>query len=294
MCETSSHSDGKQPFPVGPGLSRGRIGRDRGGMKLKAAGRNPPALKSSNMEEKTGESLSPPGSGASAALPHPEEQSPQVGAINVDLFCPDCGYNLRGLTSDRCPECGRDILILRERRVQIPWSYRDKNGLFRSYWKTVWFVMSQGKKFSLEVNRPVGLGEARRFRLLTLLHAYLPILALSVAGMLWRRTPTSEEWGYFAVVQGALAVYLLAFTTLPYYAIRHPDVPLLLQHRAAILTLYACAPLAWMFLPVLCTVMGAVCTAARQPTMELFFYLLGAFSGIILPLTAMSETISLL
>lgn len=26
-----------------------------------------------------------------------------------DLFCPGCGYNLRGLQSDRCPECSREI-----------------------------------------------------------------------------------------------------------------------------------------------------------------------------------------
>jgi len=33
-----------------------------------------------------------------------------VGAIDEDLFCLDCGYNLRGLRGDpvRCPECGHD------------------------------------------------------------------------------------------------------------------------------------------------------------------------------------------
>ena len=30
------------------------------------------------------------------------------GAIAADVFCLNCGYNLRGLTGDpvRCPECG--------------------------------------------------------------------------------------------------------------------------------------------------------------------------------------------
>lgn len=29
--------------------------------------------------------------------------------ISFDLICPKCGYNLRGLESARCPECGHDI-----------------------------------------------------------------------------------------------------------------------------------------------------------------------------------------
>src|SRR5690349_2982947 len=28
-----------------------------------------------------------------------------------DAPCPLCGYNLRGLVSDRCPECGREIRL---------------------------------------------------------------------------------------------------------------------------------------------------------------------------------------
>lgn len=28
-----------------------------------------------------------------------------------DVACPLCGYNLRGLTSPRCPECGRDLRL---------------------------------------------------------------------------------------------------------------------------------------------------------------------------------------
>ena len=28
-----------------------------------------------------------------------------------DVPCPLCGYNLRGLTSDRCPECGREVRL---------------------------------------------------------------------------------------------------------------------------------------------------------------------------------------
>ena len=35
-----------------------------------------------------------------------------------DVVCPGCSYNLRGLTSDRCPECG-DALELSLRLVEL-------------------------------------------------------------------------------------------------------------------------------------------------------------------------------
>jgi hypothetical protein len=46
--------------------------------------------------------------------------SPSVGVLRVflagrDVACPNCEYNLRDLTGDRCPECGQDLVI----RVQL-------------------------------------------------------------------------------------------------------------------------------------------------------------------------------
>jgi hypothetical protein len=31
--------------------------------------------------------------------------------LGRDVACPGCGYNLRDLTGDRCPECGQDIVL---------------------------------------------------------------------------------------------------------------------------------------------------------------------------------------
>lgn len=36
---------------------------------------------------------------------------------DIDLFCPHCDYNLRGLTEDRCPECGNGF----DRRELLHW-----------------------------------------------------------------------------------------------------------------------------------------------------------------------------
>ncbi len=102
-------------------------------------------------------------------------------AIESDLYCPKCGYNLRGLTGNRCPECGDDIAIIRERKSQIPWLYRDKEGTLHAYWKTVWLVMGRNQRFCLEIGREIDEGEARRFRRVTLLFAYVPFVLVTLA-----------------------------------------------------------------------------------------------------------------
>lgn len=44
-------------------------------------------------------------------LSYEERQALKVLIENRDAACPGCGYNLRGLTGDRCPECHRMISI---------------------------------------------------------------------------------------------------------------------------------------------------------------------------------------
>ena len=44
-----------------------------------------------------------------------------------DLFCPECGYSLRGIDSvDRCPECGHGSERARLTASNIPWTYREE------------------------------------------------------------------------------------------------------------------------------------------------------------------------
>jgi hypothetical protein len=47
----------------------------------------------------------------------PRSADSQPAAIDIDLPCPSCDYNLRGLAEDRCPECGRHF----DRQRLIKW-----------------------------------------------------------------------------------------------------------------------------------------------------------------------------
>ena len=76
-------------------------------------------------------------------------------AISHDLFCTGCGYNLRGITGDRCPECGHDLTALRSPVSQIPWVRRREIGRFRDYWLTAWMDCARNRRFFEEHARPV-------------------------------------------------------------------------------------------------------------------------------------------
>ena len=57
----------------------------------------------------------------------------QAREIAHDLYCQECGYNLRGLISNRCPECGWFLETVRATESQIPWVHRKKLAWFRAY-----------------------------------------------------------------------------------------------------------------------------------------------------------------
>src|SRR5690349_18858272 len=79
-----------------------------------------------------------------------------------DLYCAQCGYHLRGITSDRCPECG--LPIDHELTSRIPWVYRRHIGRVRAYLRTVRLATLNAKLLAAEVARPVSYSDAQRFR----------------------------------------------------------------------------------------------------------------------------------
>jgi hypothetical protein len=164
------------------------------------------------------------------------------------LFCLDCGYDLRGSTNARCPECGFSLELLRSGESQIPWSHRSELGRFRAYWKTVWLVIRWPKRICSEIARPVSYRDSQSFRWVTLLHAYLPILIASIAWVVFAHLQklSGRETAYW-VVAGAQISLLRALTLLPglasyFYQPRWLSVEQ--QNRAIALSYYSWAPLA--------------------------------------------------
>jgi len=191
---------------------------------------------------------------------HPTDTPPAASsAIAVDLFCPSCVYNLRGLTGSRCPECGESIDDLRDPVSRIPWVHRKQLGWWRAYWKTVHFVMFKQKHFANEMARPVSYRDAQLFRWVTVVLAYLPFPLFGFVGHIMRTGPrkyhplflnfSASDWQSAVCLASAL-LFLAMATGVPSYFFHPRALSIERQNRGIALTYYLCAPLAATVLPV--------------------------------------------
>lgn len=141
--------------------------------------------------------------------------SPDQPVANIPadsgLRCPQCEYNLTGLTESRCPECGEAFDPDELRRIlagepgAIPgWDDRGPGGtpgrFFRVCWMT-WFHPSEfGRRFPATFDSV----SAARFGVLARLVAAAPFLSLCVFGVYASPEPFFEAFLQYAV--GALSV----------------------------------------------------------------------------------------
>jgi hypothetical protein len=90
--------------------------------------------------------------------------SPATAAPPRTLLCPECGYDLRGATGDRCSECG--LVIDREalRRSGFPWAHRKSIGRVQAFSKTVWLVTADGRALRQETAKEQSVHDAAKFR----------------------------------------------------------------------------------------------------------------------------------
>lgn len=207
-------------------------------------------------------------------LRHPE--------ITFDLFCQECAYNLRGLTGDRCPECGNSLDGVRSFVPKIPWLRRSEIGWGRAYMKTVWYVMFNQRRFCEEMARPVDFAESQRFRWLTVAVAWLPLLGVLVAahGLGWSSAfdvsfisnPFREVWPTLILLASAL-LFLVAATGVPSYFFHPRGVDTELQNRAIALSYYSSGVLSFIAVPMISLAWGAKLGIATD--WGTFFFLVG-------------------
>jgi hypothetical protein len=93
-----------------------------------------------------------------------------------DRFCIGCGYNLRGLSSERCPECG--LRIDTAQGSEIAWEARKEIGGLRAFWRTMMRGTFHVKRLAHAVAHPVDSGSAMGFRVIVSLLAALPVSVL--------------------------------------------------------------------------------------------------------------------
>jgi hypothetical protein len=120
-------------------------------------------------------------------------------AADHDIFCPFCGYNLRGITSAKCPECGQDVDRSQLLVSRIPWEHRRQIGRIRAYLRTAMMALFSPGKLGEEVARPVSYRDAQKFRWVTVGIAWFILTSLLVT-MDWdgaTRDVGEAMWYYF-------------------------------------------------------------------------------------------------
>ncbi len=184
-------------------------------------------------------------------MPEPTGTLPRDPAVDRDLLCPRCSYNLRGLHEYRCPECGQSFDPADLSETKLPWTHRRRLGRVRAYWATVSMVILRPRKLAAEMMHPQSYRDSQQFRWTTVGTALLPVLFATMVN--WDRT-ANMSWappdggsmglGFAIIYLVAAAVTFAVITGLPSYWFHPRGLPVERQNRAIALSYYACAPLA--------------------------------------------------
>lgn len=182
--------------------------------------------------------------------PSPQASSTDQPPLPEGLLCPGCGYDLRGLTSDRCPECALALTALRAGEVNIPWVHRQRLGRFRAFWKTVWWVTRWPRRLPVEMARPIHYRDSQTFRWVTTLHAYGTVVAASTAWavgeLLYSQGTTAGLWLGLGIAQVIALVLLVGLPGLASYFFHPRRLSVEQQNRAIALSYYGWGVLAWL------------------------------------------------
>lgn len=171
-------------------------------------------------------------------------------AVEAELACPKCGYNLRGLREYRCPECGESFDPAALSETTLPWAHRRRLGRIRAYWRMVEIVTIRPGELAAQLAYPMNYCDAQRFRGVTVFLAWLPLLIATINNQdggerLHWIMPDGAAMGLGITVichMAALAV-LAAITGIPSYFFHPAGIDVERQNRAIALTYYTAAPM---------------------------------------------------
>ena len=204
-------------------------------------------------------------------------------AIPVDLFCQECGYNLRGSTSNRCSECGNPLDSIRSQTSCIPWTHRKEIGYFKAYWKTVFWTSIRYKRFCEELAKPLSYKDSQSFRWVTIAHVWVPLLILTLVACFDQKYVHigstlnqlfSEVWPVL-VSHVTFIGMLLAITGVPSYFFDSRKLPVAQRNSAIAMSYYCTGSLAWFAIPVILCICGFQLMETVYETAGLVLVLLG-------------------
>lgn len=198
-------------------------------------------------------------------------ESAEPAPLPEGLLCLGCGYDVRGLTSDRCPECGLSLAALRAGGSNIPWAHRQSLGWFQAFWKTVWWVTRWPQRLPTETARPIHFRDSQSFRWITTLHAYGTVVVGSIASAVWDPLydwgTTADLWLGLGLAQVVALVWLAGLPGLASYFFHPRRQALEQQNRAIALSYYGWGAMAWLPLGLPFFVAGLV--LVRNPPSDL-------------------------
>jgi hypothetical protein len=192
--------------------------------------------------------------------------SASPGPLDREAYCEHCGYNLRGLTELRCPECGTPFVPKAPSGSLLPWKQRRAIGRLEAYVRTVWMVVARPRRFADEVwlAGTISHREARTFRLITVAIAFVSLAMVALAG-LGPRLSAQRFIPYSLACAVLLAVWLERSTGLIVRFFRKQILRRDVQQRCVALGHMSCSALAFSPLHVLMLV--ALSSSARfDPT----------------------------
>jgi hypothetical protein len=195
-----------------------------------------------------------------------------------ERFCIACGYNLRGLTSEQCPECG--LRIDAAGGSAIAWEGRKEMGTVRAFLRTLMDGMFHVKRLAAAVAHPVDARSAMQFRFIISLIAALPVSALfwmivrveGGTGFLSVWQPFKPSWPFtpplfpslweipilwsagatlWAVLPIGAFITAFLWTGILGYWVRAEGMSQERRKRAVAVSAYVSGPLAIMFVPTL-------------------------------------------
>lgn len=198
-------------------------------------------------------------------------------SADIAIVCANCGYDLRGLASNVCPECGTGFDPTRKSPAPIPWLHRRSLGYVRAFLQTIWIAIVRPRYLGELSNRPIDIRseDIERFRQICVQIAAASVV---VAMLGLRNLP-----GIVLAISSPLVVYgfLILFSNMT-QAIT--DDVLSRRDQTRLLRMLTCAPLALTPIVALVT----LCMSSNDDNLLFQILILGAIGIVSLWLYALA------